>query len=80
MVESVNLNVVEPALIPKTAPLFSIVATAIFVLTQVPPVVGLKVVYSPIQIEDDPVKTVDGLTFTVIGAEASEVQLDPERV
>lgn len=77
---SVKINVAVPSEIAVTAPLFSMVAIAGFELTQVPPIVGLKVVSSPTQREEEPVKTVDGLMFTLTGAEASEAQLDPDSV
>lgn len=55
VVELVNTNVALPADTPVTMPEFVTVATAGFVLTQVPPVVGDKVVVNPIQILVEPV-------------------------
>ena len=43
-----------------------------------PPILGLKIVSSPTQIEARPVKTVEGLMFTLTGVDASDEQLEPE--
>ena len=65
VVEEVNVNVAEPAATPVTTPAEVIVATDGLLLTQVPPVVGDKVVVDPIHIELLPVMLTVGKTFTV---------------
>ena len=72
----VKVNVAVPADTPVTTPPFVTVATATLLLTQVPPLVGDKVVVSPIQILLDPVMLTTGIALTVTGAVAADVQPD----
>ena len=65
VVDEVNVNVADPAATPVTTPAEVTVATAGLLLTQVPPVVGDKVVVAPMQIELLPVMLTDGKGLTV---------------
>jgi len=72
VVAFVNVNKTVPAAIPVAIPLFVMVAIAPLLLVQDPPVDGLKVVLSPIQIDEDPrYVTVGGASTTIssVGAE-----------
>jgi hypothetical protein len=67
VVEEVKVKVAEPAATAVTTPTEVTVATAGLLLTQVPPVVGDKVVVDPTHIELLPVMLTvgNGLTMTV---------------
>ena len=65
VVDEVNVNVADPAATPVTTPAEVTVATDVLLLTQVPPVVGDKVVVAPMQIELLPVMLTDGKGLTV---------------
>ena len=67
VVDEVKVNVADPAATPVTTPAEVTVATDVLLLTQVPPVVGDKVVVDPMQIELLPVMLTvgNGLTVTV---------------
>jgi hypothetical protein len=66
VVDEVNVKVAEPAATPVTTPAEVTVANEVLLLTQVPPVVGDKVVVDPIQMELLPVMLTVGKAFTVI--------------
>ena len=65
--ELVNVKVADPALTPETNPALFTVAIELLLLTQDPPVVGLRVVVLPIHIDALPVIVTGGLAFIVIG-------------
>ena len=65
VVDEVKVKVADPAATPVTTPAEVTVATDGLLLTQVPPVVGDKVVVDPIHIELLPVMLTVGKTFTV---------------
>ena len=65
VVDEVNVKVAEPAATPVTTPAEVTVATAVLLLTHVPPVVGDKVVVAPIHIELLPVMLTAGKALTV---------------
>ena len=74
----VKVNVAAPAATAVTTPPFVTVATDGLLLTQVPPLEGVRVVVEPIQILFAPEIAVTGNAFTVIagvGAEAQPVPL-----
>jgi len=62
---SVKVNVTLPAATPVTTPAFVTVATAVLLLTHVPPVVGDKVIVLPTHIVEEGVVTV-GKSLTVM--------------
>ena len=68
VVDEVKVNVADPAATPVTTPAEVTVATDVLLLTQVPPVVGDKVVVAPMQIELLPVMLTvgNGLTVTAV--------------
>ncbi len=68
----VKVKVTEPAATPVTTPAFVTVATAVLLLSQVPPVVGDKVVVAPTHTEVDPVILTVGLTIVVMADVGSE--------
>jgi len=70
----VNVNVAEPADIPVTTPALVTVAIAGALLTQVPPLVGDKVVVEPTQIVLIPVILTTGSAVTETAAVGKEVQ------
>lgn len=70
----VNVKVALPAVTPVTTPAFVTVATAGLLLTQVPPVVGDKVVVAPMQILSAPVILTTGVLLTVTGAVGIDTQ------
>lgn len=70
----VKVKVTEPAATPVTTPAFVTVATAVLLLTQVPPVVGESVEVDPIHIVVDPVMLTVGFTIVVIADVGSEIQ------
>lgn len=70
-----NVKDDDPGVIPVTVPSSVTVATPGFELTQVPPVVGLKVVVVPLHIEVPPVTLGTGSALTVIKPVAFEIQL-----
>ena len=72
--ELVKINVAVPAEMPVTTPTLLTVATAGFVLTQVPPATGERVVVNPIQILLTPVMLTVGVGFTVTAAVGAETQ------
>jgi hypothetical protein len=72
--ELVKINVAVPAEMPVTTPTLLTVATAGFVLTQVPPATGERVVVNPIQILLTPVMLTVGVGFTVTAAVGAEIQ------
>ena len=61
----VKVKVAAPAETPETTPAFVTIATAVLLLTQVPPVVGDNVVVEFKQIEETPVILTVGKAFTV---------------
>ena len=65
VVADVNVKVADPAATPVTTPAEVTVATAGLLLTQVPPVVGAKVVVDPIHIELLPVMLTAGKALIV---------------
>jgi hypothetical protein len=71
---SVKVKVAVPADTPVTRPALVTVATAGLLLTQVPPVVGDKVVVLPTQMLVEPVMLTEGAAFTVTGAVGEETQ------
>jgi len=70
----VNVKLTVPKAIPVTKPAFVTVATLGALLTQVPPVVGERVVVNPAHTVDGPVNATTGGTLTVTGAVLSETQ------
>jgi hypothetical protein len=71
----VNVNVALPADTPVIIPAFVTVATAVFELVHVPPVVGDKVPVLPTHIELGAVTTGgEGTAFIVRGADSAELQ------
>jgi uncharacterized protein (DUF362 family) len=70
----VNVNVAVPPLTPVTTPPFVTVATAVLLLTHVPPVVGLKVVVDPAHMVVAPVMLTVGFALTVTVFVGSEAQ------
>jgi hypothetical protein len=70
----VNVNVAEPLATPVTTPALVTVATALLLLTQVPPVVGDKVVVAPAHIALTPVILTVGFAFTVTWGVAKDAQ------
>jgi hypothetical protein len=64
VVEFVKVIMEVPAVRPVTKPALSTEATALVPETQVPPVIGVKAVVAPIQIEVEAAVTV-GKAFTV---------------
>lgn len=74
VMELVKVKVTEPADKPVTFPLFVTVATAGLLLTQVPPVVGDKVVFALTQIVLEPVMLTAGIAFTVTGSVGTDAQ------
>jgi uncharacterized protein (DUF362 family) len=68
----VNVNVAVPPLTPVTTPPLVTVATALLLLAQVPPVVGLSVVVEPTHIVLPPVILTVGFALTVNGDVANE--------
>jgi hypothetical protein len=69
----VKVNVAVPPFTPVTTPAFVTVATAVLLLTHVPPVVGLKEVVDPTHIVLAPVMFTEGLALTVNGDVAIEL-------
>ena len=65
VVDEVKVKVADPAATPLTTPAEVTVATDVLLLTQVPPVVGDKVVVAPMQIELLPVMLTVGNGLTV---------------
>lgn len=74
VMEWVNIKVAAPADTPVTKPALVTVATEGSLLTQVPPVVGDKVVERPTQILLEPVILTTGKAFTVTAPVGNEVQ------
>jgi hypothetical protein len=70
----VKIKVEVPADTPVTTPALETVATLAFVLTQVPPVVGDRVVVKPTQTLVLPVILTTGIAFTVTAAVGAEIQ------
>jgi hypothetical protein len=70
----VKVNVAVPAATPVTTPLLDIVATALLLLVQVPPVAGDKVVVEPTHIALLPEIVATGLSLIVTG----KVELDTQ--
>lgn len=68
------MNVAVPAEIPVTTPALVTVATLGFVLTQVPPVDGDRVVLAFTQILVAPVILTAGMAFTVTASVGAETQ------
>ena len=66
VVADVNVKAADPAATPVTTPAEVTVATDSLLLTQVPPVVGDKVVVDPIQIELPPVMLTVGNVLTMM--------------
>jgi len=71
----VKVKNADPGVIPVTVPSSVTEATPGLELTHVPPVVGLKVVVVPLQIDVPPVTFGTGSAFTVINPVALETQL-----
>lgn len=63
----VKIKVVLPDATPVTTPLFVMVATPPLLLTQVPPIVGERLVLLPIHIVSLPVMLTVGSELTVTG-------------
>jgi hypothetical protein len=61
----VNVKVAEPAATPVTTPALVTVATAVLLLTHVPPVAGESVVVEPIHTAEAPVMLTVGIGFTL---------------
>ena len=74
--ELVKIKVAFPSFTPVTIPLFSTVAILSSLLIHVPPVEGDRLVVVPTHIAAEPVILTVGLGFTVIGVDATEVQVD----
>lgn len=73
-VPAVYINVVIPLEIPVTTPLLLIVATFVLLLDHVPLPDGRTLVNPPSHIVDGPSNSVIGLSLTVIGKVASDIQ------
>ena len=70
----VKIKLTEPADTPVTSPELVMVALAISLEDQVPPVAGSIFVLPPIQMPDGPERDIEGLGFTVIGVVGNEGQ------
>ena len=73
---AVMVKVTVPALIPDTTPVFVTVATAVLLLIQVPPVVGVTVAELPTHTSLAPPNTgLDGIALINTPALAGDIQL-----
>ena len=70
----VNVNVAVPAPTPVTSPVFVTVATAVLLLVQVPPVLGLNCVLDKLQIAFGPIIDTTGFASTVTVALGFDTQ------